>query len=140
MQSKLVFSNDAKTILDESRKFTDRDNTSLGEGTEYNKNRKLAHNNGMFCEVERIEKFRFLMKTMSQENNFSDTVKALLQNVASIINCKEASLFVLHSHETVSNCKELMVQRTLLENKYIDLICLETNNPVNPQFQKLHEA
>ncbi len=63
----------------------------------------------MLCEVERIEKFRLLILTMSKENHFAATVKALLQTVTGIVNCKEASLFVMNNYETAVNCKELMI-------------------------------
>lgn len=60
-------SQDADINLDDSRKFTDRDNTSIGDITESKRLRRLAHNNGMFCEVERIEKFKNLLLSLSKE-------------------------------------------------------------------------
>jgi hypothetical protein len=123
-----------------SNRMTDRDLTSLGGTEQTKKTKRLGHNNSMHCEVERIEKFRLLIITMAKEHQFLATVKAILQTIPEIVNCKEATLFGLTNMEMNLNCKELMVQRTLLENKYIDLVCLETDSPVNPLFSKLSQT
>lgn len=137
----MEFGNEAATDFDNaSNRMSDRDFTSLGCTEQTKKTKRLGHNNSMHCEVERIEKFRLLIITMAKEHQFSAAVKAILQTVPGIVNCKEATLFGLTNMETNLHCKELMVQRTLLENKYIHLVCLETDSPVNPLFSKLSQT
>ena len=95
----------------------------------------------MFCEVNRLEKFKSLVSSIVKERRFFDIVKNVLQSINDICNCRQAVIYMLaHQSQNNSVCQEIKVQKTVIEGRYIDSIQLEGDPIINNFFTKFKEA
>jgi hypothetical protein len=99
-------------------------NNSLGLDTTDPVKRKkfVGTNNGMVCEVERIEKLRTMLQSVLTESRFYYIVKLVLSLVTGVVNCRDANFYSLGHSPQTNFAKEISIQKTVIENRYIDCL------------------
>ena len=89
---------------------------------------KINYNNA--CDLDRLDKFKLLIQEFTKIKKFGNVINFIIKTLPSIIPCQEACLFIFHT-KILENKKgkvkldpELLLQKTLLEGRNIDVIGL----------------
>ena len=83
-----------------------------------------------------------MTQLLSQETQFIPLVRTILQQVHSVVNCSQVTVFMFKQDGFNSNKLpvDMTVQRTVLDGKYVDVLGMLGQPLADPQFKKLKES
>lgn len=82
------------TVSNQDQNDLSRENSAVNFDS-LRKKKKISSNNGMVCDVEKIEKLKKIFTNSLTEKKFTHIVKSVLQLITSVVNCRHPTLFVL---------------------------------------------
>jgi len=67
----------------------------LSDNAETTQAKKTRPNPSVYCDVDRLEKFKSLVSSFVNEGRFYHLVKNLLASLSGICNCRQAVIYIL---------------------------------------------
>jgi hypothetical protein len=88
-----------------------------------------------------MEKLFKIINTINQAKSVSETLIPILQSAAEVVNSSHTSFFVFAKSIFSEKDKRLLtIQKTIVESKYIDVVCLVDSEVQSPSFATMSDA
>ena len=89
----------------------------------------------------RMEKLFKIINSINQAKSVSETLIPILQSAQEVVNSSHTSFFVFAKSIFSDKDKRMLtIQKTIVESKYIDVVCLVDSEVQSPSFATMSDA